>query len=330
MRDPGPDLTATDLLWLVWQQRAQFIGAILLGLAIGGGVSLVLPNKYDSRASFIGIGASRLSLTANLGSLGALAGQFGLAGLAGTDASSLSPSFYADLVTADTILTQLATVHLRASADSTVPAQPLYILLKVSGRSHADSINRAVRRLRRILVVDLNSRTGVVKLTFTARNPYLGAGAADTLLGLVSGFVSRDLRTRASATRRFLQERLLEIQSELSLRVDNLRVFLEANRDYRNSPALQFKEAVLQRDVDLRRDLYLSVARSLEEARMNEVRDTPAISIIDRPSIPTRPSSPEPALNAVLLALFMPAAWLTFVLLRRGRSEVRQSAGKQV
>jgi uncharacterized protein involved in exopolysaccharide biosynthesis len=150
------------------------------------------------------------------------------------------------------------------------------------------------------------------------------------LLGLVNAFVGRDLRTRASATRRFLQDRLGQVESELVLQQDKLRAFLEANREYQNSPMLQFRQAELQRDLDLKRDIYLSVARSLEEARMNEVRDTPLISIIDRPWVPTRPSAPKPALNAILLALFMPFAWLAFVLWRYSLAALRRADAERV
>jgi uncharacterized protein involved in exopolysaccharide biosynthesis len=325
LRDPQHDLTAAELLRLIWQRKSELIAAIVLGFLIGGGVSLILYKKYESRASFIGVGGSKLNLQASLGGLAALATQLGVTGLGGTDAASLSPYFYADLVTADTILTQLATVPLRTSADTTLPARPLLQLLHVNGRSRADSVQRAVRKLRRMLVVDLQTRTGVVKLTFTARNPYLAAAAADTLLGLVNGFVGRDLRTRAGATRRFLQDRLTQVQAELGAQGDKLKTFLENNREYRNSPSLQFKESELQRDLEFWRELYLSVARSLEEARMNEVRDTPSISIIDRPSVPARPSSPKPLLNAVLLALFMPAFWLAWVLSRRRQSPMHEA-----
>ncbi len=311
------ELTLMEILRLVVQRRGQFLGAILLGAAVGGGVSVVLPKTYESQGSFVGVGGSRLSLPTNLGSLGALASQVGVSGIGSSDASSLSPYFFASLLTADTILTQLATVPLRTGADTTARLQPLLTLLHVSGRSRADSIAQVVRRLRRMLVVDLEVRTGVVKVTFTARSPYLAAAAADTLLGLLNGFVGRDLRTRAGATRRFLQERLGQVQVELGLQQDKLRTFLETNREYRNSPTLQFREAELQRDLDLKRDLFLSVARSLEEARMNEARDTPLLSIIDRPSVPTRPAGPRPVLNAILLGLFMPVSWLTFLLMRR-------------
>jgi uncharacterized protein involved in exopolysaccharide biosynthesis len=310
------------LVLLVWQRKWQFVGAMVLGLGIGGVSKFVLPKRFETQASFIGIGGSRLTLS-NLGGLGALAGQLGLAALAGGD--GLSPYFYADLLKTDTILSQLANVQIPDSADPSAPAQPLRVLLKVNGKSYADTVYRAVRRLRRMLVVDLQTRTGIVKLTFTARRPYIAALAADTLLGLVNGFVSRDLRTRAGATRRFLEDRLAQIDTDQTLQQTKLRQFLDANREYRNSPTLLFRHQELQRDVDLKRDIYLSVARSLEEARMNEAKDTPLISVIDRPRMPTRPSGPKALINGAVLALLFPLLWLAFILFRR--MEPTQHAG---
>jgi uncharacterized protein involved in exopolysaccharide biosynthesis len=260
-------------------------------------------------------------LPANLGALGALAGQLGLTPGLGADGANLSPFFYADLLTANTILTQLATATLPPTATGTEPAAPIYVILGVRGRTRADSIDRAARRLRRLIVVDIQPRTGVIKVSITAAQPHLATGIGDTLLALVNAFVGRDLRTRAGAQRRFLQERLAEVEGELREQRDRLRAFLESNRgDYRQSPALLLREQELQRDLDLKRDLFLSVSRSLEEARMNEVRDTPLLSVIDRPSVPLRPRSPRPRINGILLAMFMPVLWLAIVLLRRFRN----------
>lgn len=314
-------MTFGDLVLLIWQRKWQFFGAMVLGLGLGGAVSkYLIARKFETRASFFGIGSGRITLPAglgSLGSLGALAGQLGISGLgAGSDAG-LSPYFYAELIKSDTILSQLANVQIPDSADPTAPAKPLRVLLKVGGKTYADSMYRAVRRVRGMFVVDLQTRTGIIKLTFTSRRPYIATLAADTLLGLLNGFVSRDLRTRAGATRRFLQDRLAQIDSERTLQQDKLRNFLEANREYRNSPTLAFRQAELQRDMDIKRDLYLSVARSLEEARMNEARDTPLLAMIDRPRMPTRPSSPNSRLNGVIMAMFLPLVWLTIILVRR-------------
>jgi uncharacterized protein involved in exopolysaccharide biosynthesis len=327
--DPRLDMTFGDLLLIVWQRRRQLVYAMLVGLVVGGVGSKLRPKKYTAHATFIGVSGPRLNLSANLGALGALASQFGITSLGGGDAAALSPYFYTDLITSDTILSQLATVSLRDTSDTAAPVKPMLVWIKVKGKTHADSIDRATRRLKKMIVVDLQVRTGVVKVSFTAKRPYLAAAAADTLLGLVNAFVGRDLRTRAGATRRFLQDRLAQVDSELATQQDKLRTFLEKNREYQNSPMLQFRQAELQRDLDIKRDLYTSVSRSLEEARMNEVKDTPLISIIDRPAVPTRPSGTRAAVNAILLAFFTTFAWLAYVLSRYSLARLQQAEARR-
>jgi len=298
---------------------------MLIGMVVGVVWGKLMPKKYTAKATFIGVSGTRLNLSGNLGALGALASQFGIANLTGGDGAALSPYFYTDLITADTILSQLATVALRDTSDAAAPPKPMLVWLKVKGKTRADSIQRAERKLKQMLVVDLQVRTGMVKVSFTAKRPYLAAAVTDTLLGLVNSFVGRDLRTRATATRRFLQDRLAQVDSEMKLQQDKLTAFLEKNREYQNSPMLQFRQAELQRDLELKRDLYLSVSRSLEEARMNEVKDTPLISIIDRPSIPTRPSGTRAAVSGILLGLFLPFAWFAYVLSRHSLARIRQA-----
>jgi uncharacterized protein involved in exopolysaccharide biosynthesis len=310
------DLTTSDLIVLAWKRKGQLVACILGGFVFGAVISAVVPKKYEAHGSFIGVGGGALRLPAGLGPMAGLASQLGLSALAGGDVSGLSPYFFSDLLTADTILSQLATIPLPPSVADPASGRRLIGMLGVQGRSSTDSLEQAIRKLRRSVVVDLDLKSSVIKFTFTARSPTVAAFAADTLLGLVNGFVTRDLRTRAGAQRRFLQGRLDEAASEVARQEDRLRTFLEANRDYRNSPSLTLRAAELQRDLDLKRDIYLSVARSLEEARMNEVRDTPLLSVIDQPSVPSRPTSPRPILNAVLLALLMPLVWFAIELIR--------------
>jgi len=173
-----------------------------------------------------------------------------------------------------------------------------------------------VRRLKRLIVVDVDSRTGVVSFTLTARRAYLASAAAESLLARVNNFLTNNFRIQASEQRRFLQDRLSAIEAEVRDKQEALRSFYESNRDYRNSPTLVFREAVLRRELEIKQDIYLSVARSLEEARINEVKDTPLLTVIDRPVPPPRPRQPKPLLNAVLLAMFAPVLWLAVILLR--------------
>jgi uncharacterized protein involved in exopolysaccharide biosynthesis len=87
---------------------------------------------------------------------------------------------------------------------------------------------------------------------------------------------------------------------------DELQAFLQRNRDFRSSPQLSFAYDRLADNVSLRQQLYTAVAQAYEQARIEEVRDTPVITVVEAPMLPARPD-PRPFFRAiaatVLLAL---------------------------
>jgi uncharacterized protein involved in exopolysaccharide biosynthesis len=45
----------------------------------------------------------------------------------------------------------------------------------------------------------------------------------------------------------------------------------------------------MAREVEFRKNVYTTVAQSNEKARIDEARDTPVITVVERPSLPARP-----------------------------------------
>ena len=70
-----------------------------------------------------------------------------------------------------------------------------------------------------------------------------------------------------------------------------MRDFLQRNRnDPRTSPQLALEHDRLQRRIDDASQVVTSLTQSLEQARIDEVRDTPVITVIEAPSMPTEPA----------------------------------------
>jgi len=115
---------------------------------------------------------------------------------------------------------------------------------------------------------------------------------ADTTLAALNNLVVAIRRRHASAERQFLEERWKALRDSLDTHEDGLRRFYERNRQV-TSPQLQFEEVRLKREVDLVQTVYAQISTQLEQARIQEVRDTPAISVIDPPVEPVRRSSPR-------------------------------------
>ncbi len=307
---------AAGILTLAWKGRIELLALAAAGAIIGGVGSLLVPQKYEAHTSFLSLGGTSIRLPAGLSGLASVVQSTALASaFGGGESQPLSPYFFGDLVTSDALLTQLAVAPFPEPNATDGRTVPLRELLHISGRSATDSLVRAVKRLRKAFTVEIQSRTGVVTVTFTNRDPDLAKAIVERLTVLLNSFVRHDLQTRAGDQRRFLETRVAAQRDSMLAQQQILQRFLEANRDYRNAPALIFREAQLRHELEFRQELALSLARSLEEARLNELRDIPVLSVIDRPIRPPRPSSPKPLWTALGLAAFAPLLWFSWLLL---------------
>ena len=79
-----------------------------------------------------------------------------------------------------------------------------------------------------------------------------------------------------------------------------MKTFYERNRGWQQAPELVFQEGRLRRQVDVSQEVYLTLKREHEAARIEEVNDTPVITVIDPAKPPPRPSAPKRPLIALL------------------------------
>ena len=233
---------------------------------------------FTSTASFVPQGKRAPAAVAGL------AAQLGLNVAAGEP--SQSPAFYADLLISDPILAGLAdTKYSGAVSGSLLDAEG------IPGASADLRRDAAVRFLRKRIGASANSRTGVVNLSIRLRNAAWARAVNSRLLELLNAFNLQTRRSQATAEREFTERRLAEARSELRELEDRREAFLVRNRDLRSSPTLQAQSERLEREGAFRQSVYTTLAQAFEQARIDEVRDTPVITVIQVPSTPVRPDS---------------------------------------
>ena len=132
-------------------------------------------------------------------------------------------------------------------------------------------------------------KTGVVELEVTAGNPGLAQEINQRLIDLVNEFNLRTRQSQAANERAFTERRLEEVRQELRATEDGLQSFLQRNRDYTNSPALTFQVERLQREVSMRQEVFTTLAQEFQQAKIEEVRDTPVITVVEAPSLRSVP-----------------------------------------
>src|SRR5690606_31231281 len=94
------------------------------------------------------------------------------------------------------------------------------------------------------------------------------------LLNLVGEYNMQRRQSNAAAERSFVEARLEESRHELVGAESDLKSFMEQNRRFDEAPQLRLEAARLQRRVDLRQQVYASLAQAYEQARIEEVRNT--------------------------------------------------------
>jgi uncharacterized protein involved in exopolysaccharide biosynthesis len=160
--------------------------------------------------------------------------------------------------------------------------------------------------------VDADIRTGIVTLTYEHSAPTLAAAVAMAFVQELERFNRVTRQSQAGARRRFTEARVAEASRDLQAAEDSLRTFLTHNRQFAGSPGLQFEHGRLQRALSVQQELYLQLRRELDAARIAEVDDLPAITIVEPPIVPQRKSGPARRqwfAAAVVLALIIQTGW---------------------
>ena len=285
------DATIFSALNGLLRQRGLVLGcAVLLGAA-GGLWAISRERVYTSVSSFMPEGRQ---------SAGGLAAQLGLAlpGAGGPE----SPQFYVDLLRSRELLGSAVTTAF------TVPgsARPVTLvdLYEVDGATPALRRDAAIDRLDADLDLSSSPRTNVVNVRVSASSPVLAQQLNRRLLDLLGEFNLRRRQSRASEERRFAEERLATVKAELRVTEDRLQTFLQSNRDYQNSPSLVFSYERLQANVVLLRQVVMTLQQSAEQAKIEEVRDTPTITLVESSSVPVRPDSRGTVKFALIGAVF--------------------------
>jgi len=273
------------------------VGLPLVAGALTVAISAIVPRTYTATATFTAEVGTGSVLPSNIADL---AGRFGLAG--GRTGSS-QPDFFAEVLTSREIL--IPTLQTSFVDDRYSPPKQWELLdiLKVGGTTPNERLGKGVIRLQELVHASFSTRTDIVTLSVDAPTAQLAADIANRMVQLLDSFniVRRQYQSRE--LRRFASERLSQAQQELRAAEDSSLRFLEANRSFTESPVLLFKAKRLQREVDLRQEIVLTLARAYEEARIAEHRDVPLLSIIDPARPPHKRSSPRILLYG-LIAVF--------------------------
>lgn len=268
-------------------RNARLIGGVALVVMMTTAAAMMLLGREYTAQSTIVPEAN----DANALPLAGLAANLGvsLAGLQGSE----SVDFYARLLQSRQLLEAAGQSQYEFEPEpgsGRVVRGTLLEIYDIEGESERERVQKLVKRLSEDVSVGTDLRANLVGITTTAPWPLLAEQLNARLLELMGDFNVEKRQTKAASEREFVQSRMAEARSELGSAETALRDFRERNRRVGNAPDLELEADRLEREVGLRQQVYTSLAQAYEQARIDEVRNTPVFTVVDPPERSARPN----------------------------------------
>ena len=311
--DPRSDSDEFSVISLINTALRHRWWILLFGLLGGAYMAYrtsLMPRLYTTEAQFIPKGSRGQS------QIQGLAAQFGLA-VSGGDATQ-SPAFYVDLLDSRPLLASVADKQFRVRTDSGLIVGNLATIYGIKNKNPDAVRSSVVSRLKGQIDQASSVRTGVITVTVHAKYPELAVQIARDVLDQVNVFNLNRRQEQAAGERQFIEGRLADAQGQLSQAENSLEGFLSENRDFRSSPSLQLEYDRLNRNVNSRQSLYNALATSYEQAKIEEVRDLPVITVLEPPEFPIMPD-PRGGKRRVLIGIVAGLLLGTLVAFARDR-----------
>lgn len=312
------EISLFTLASVLLRHRGRIVRWALLWGALAVIPVLVTGPTWTARASFV----PQASSNAAESGLTSLAGQIGLIALAGSTGSQ-SPEFYENLITLPVILGAVVADTITV-AEEGGSRRAVIDLLGIRAPTVAWARDKGIRKLRDAVTTQVAAKTGVVAVEVRTRWPSVSVAVVERILSEVNRFNLQSRQSQAAEERRFVETRIVAQQRSLGNAEGRLGNFLQRNREYLNSPQLRFEYDHLERDVTLQQQVLVDLSRSVEEARIREVRDVPVVTVVESPRLPARPDPRGLAFRGLLGVLL--GAFLGVVVALIGDMYARRQA----
>jgi alpha-tubulin suppressor-like RCC1 family protein len=261
---PLINLALDNARLLIGLPLAAAVVAVLLGLATGG--------RFTAESSFKPQGEQP-----EMSRFSGVAAQFGIDLLGGARGESVD--FYARLARSRALLEEVARREYELSGGGTATLVQLYDM----PGSGAEQLRRTVEKLADNVGVDADLNAGVVGIRTRDADRAVAEQVNRAILDEVNRFNLERRQSQASAERAFVEAEVARARQDLEAAEQAQSAFMESNRRYEEWPQLRVEAARLQRQVDLQQQVFTTLTQALERARLDEVRNTPVITIIDHP-----------------------------------------------
>lgn len=284
-----------DAVAAIWAERKRIAIISLTAALLALGISFLLPKYFKSTAVLL-----PETDKSKLGSLSQIAGLASLAGVnvpGNTDISRLYPSILAS----ETVLRGV--IEKEYSTERISKSVNLIDYFELSAPTPEENFDEALTNLRDLLTTSLDPKTSIVTVTVEMREPKLAAEVLNTVIAETDKFMRQKKTTNASEQRKWIEERLTQVQTELRSAEEALKNFRERNRRVGDSPQLLLEQERFMRDVTVKSTIFVELKKQAELAKIEEIKNIAIVNVLDEARAPVKKERPKRGIITVSVLL---------------------------
>lgn len=264
--------------------RTVRVGLAVCAITIVG--SLMVPNRYKSESKILPTDAR------GAGGIGAAAAAAAGISLPGTDGPD---AIYIDILNSRSLRKELLSTQFTYSFQSWYFGHRQFKTKSLYEYLNKKNSDRALNSLKGFIVVTRESKTKILTISVETVSPELSQQIIQRMTGLLNEFVVTKAQTRGHIRATFSERRLVEARKELAQAEEELRSFLDGNRNFLLSPdpSVRLKGMRLDNELKLRTQVLSTLAIGREQALLEEKNDMAILNLLDEANLPIEKSGPS-------------------------------------
>lgn len=302
------------------KRRWLVIAGVFFCVLLTGIVSKKTPPTFTAAAKFLP--SKNPEMSSRMGSL------IGAGGKIESLEENVTSEYYQELLGSAEFLERIAARKFRSvKAGGEVD---LYAYYKIKGADEAQKKAKVLKAISGSLKTSVSRTTKVVSISYSAKERGLAADVVNAFLEELDVYNQSIKDSKSKQNRDFIEKQVGENQKLLRKAEAALAEFTARNKRIA-TPDLEMELDRLKRTVRVQEEVYITLKRQFELAKIEEQEKKPVVEIIQRAVPALYKSAPKTMRNVVLAAFlsFFAFAGLAFVLEWLGKMDKSEARNKE-
>lgn len=174
----------------------------------------------------------------------------------------------------------------------------------------------AIDNLLSMIEVNENVATSILTLKINASDPIFAFQLNNTLIEELDSHQKKYNKAKTNEAKQFIEERIVDVEKELIIAEESLKIFMDRNRRIENSPSLQLTKQRLTREVTVLIGVFTTLKQQLETTKIEQVKESNYVIVLDAPEIPIKKSKPNKKSAVLLTGIISFIVGIFFAFLR--------------